>query len=257
MQQKRVKNLDQFRPNVLPRMSSTGPEISSFRPRVEKEVNDPLNREKLLEILSQTDRGGVIVRPDVLKLMDKKRLEEAAFRTKRGKDMFMLDSSTEIFALPGKPEQTGLLSPEQRKSKGRPTRKLKAADIALDAIEMNDNDNDIDREVTDEFAFLNESLGFSRALKVRELNLGFQSDSDSPGHTSTPTSPAKSMPSSPQKQTTGTGGNNNTSDLDQISGIMEGIVTGGDALNFFARFGSETPVKFVHLVPVENPKSYR
>ena len=255
MQQQKIKSPDQFRPNVLPRMSSTGPEVSSFRPRVHKEVNNPIKREKLLEILSQTDKGGIFVRADVLKLMDKKRVEDEAFRSKREKDMFMLDSSTEIFALPGKPEQTGLLSPEQRKTKGRSTRKQKAADSTIDALEK--KDTDIEREMTDEFAFLNESLGISRVLKVREPDLGFLSDSDSPGHTTTPTSPAKSVPSSPQKQTAGTVGSNNTSDLDQIAGIMEGIVTGGDALNFFARFGADTPVKFVHLVLVEDFKLYR
>ncbi len=32
------------------------------------------------------------------------------------------------------------------------------------------------------------------------------------------------------------------SDLDQISAIMSGIHTGNDAINFFARYGSDTPV---------------
>ena len=255
MQQKKITSPDQFRPNVLPRMSNTSPIASSFCPRVHKEVNDPTKREKLLEILSQTDKGGIILRPDILKLMDKKRAEEVAFRSKREKNMFMLDSSAEIFELPGKPEQTGLLSPEQRKTKGRSARKHRAAEITVCALEV--KETDIQTEKTDEFAFLNESLGISRVFKVREPGLGCLSDSDSPGHTSTPTSPAKPMLSSPQKQTAGAVGSNNTSDLDQIAGIMEGIVTGSDALNFFARFGSDTPVKFVHLVLVEDLKLYR
>ena len=69
------------------------------------------------------------------------------------------------------------------------------------------------------------------------------------------TSPTKTAQGHAQR--VAAGGSNNTSDLDQIAGIMEGIVTGGDALNFFARFGSETPVKFIHLVLVEDPKIYR
>lgn len=32
------------------------------------------------------------------------------------------------------------------------------------------------------------------------------------------------------------------SDLDQISAIMEGISTGDEAINFFARYGADTPV---------------
>lgn len=35
----------------------------------------------------------------------------------------------------------------------------------------------------------------------------------------------------------------------QVATLMAGIVTGADAINFFARFGSETLVKFMHMVP--------
>ena len=83
MQPKKVKTLDQFRPNVLPRLSSTSPEKSSFVQRTSGDVSESLKREKLLEILSQTDKGSVIVRPDVLKLMEKKRLEEKLIRMEK------------------------------------------------------------------------------------------------------------------------------------------------------------------------------
>ena len=261
MQPKKIKSLDQFRPNVLPRLSSTSPEKSSFIAKAAGEMSDTMKREKLLEILSQTDKGSAIVRPDVLKLMERKRLEDVAFRTKREKEMFVLDAGTDIFALPGKPEQSGLLSPEQRKSKGRTTRKLKVTDIAADTS-YDEKEAIIEKDI-DEFAFLNESLGITRAIKIREVEVEL-TDTDSPGYNSSdPPSPGKTMQNnnnSPTKQaTSGTtsGGSNNTSDLDQIAGIMEGIVTGGDALNFFARFGSETPVKFVHLVQVDDAKRYR
>lgn len=51
--------------------------------------------------------------------------------------------------------------------------------------------------------------------------------------------------------------NQTSSDLDKIASIMEGIKTGDDAINFFARFGAESPVKFVHLYAVNDPKVYR
>ena len=43
---------------------------------------------------------------------------------------------------------------------------------------------------------------------------------------------------------------------DEVAVIMAGIKTSDDAINFFARFGSETPVKFVHLVLDRNAKVY-
>lgn len=256
MQSKKIKHLDQFRPNVLPQLSRTMPEKSSVSSFMRTELEETLQREKLLELLSETERGAVTERPDILKLMEKKRLDELAHRTKRQKDMFVLDGSTDIFALPGKPEQAGLLSPEHRRSKGRLIRKSKAIDI------VNDGSPDLKQKGGeaggDDFSFLNESLGITRAVVT---NTDFESDNEmnvsmtSMGLGTAITSPTK-IPQG-QVQRVAPGGSNNTSDLDQIAGIMEGIVTGGDALNFFARFGSETPVKFIHLVLAEDPKNYR
>jgi dynein heavy chain len=47
-----------------------------------------------------------------------------------------------------------------------------------------------------------------------------------------------------------------TAEEDEVDVIMAGIKTSDDAINFFARFGSETPVKFVHLVHDRNAKTY-
>ena len=46
------------------------------------------------------------------------------------------------------------------------------------------------------------------------------------------------------------------SDIDEVSVIMAGIKTSDDAINFFARFGSETPVKFIDLVENNDEKNY-
>lgn len=46
------------------------------------------------------------------------------------------------------------------------------------------------------------------------------------------------------------------SDIDEVSAIMAGIKTSDDAINFFARFGSETPVKIIDLVQNNDDKVY-
>jgi hypothetical protein len=253
--QKKVKHLDQFRPNVLPRMLSTSPE--KYGSQALSEADNSLQREKLLELLSQTENGVVAERPDVMKLMGKKQAENTAFRKNREKEMFNLSAEFDTFALPGKPLQTGLLSAEQRQSKVRTTRKLKVTDITNESS-MEEKDMSMDKPVEEEFAFLNESLGMSKSAKLQKLSVQTDDmDMESPINSPTNASVKVNVQSQSQKQAAGNSGSHNTSDLDQIAGIMESIVTGGDALNFFARFGSETPVKFVHLIQVEDSKIYR
>ena len=46
------------------------------------------------------------------------------------------------------------------------------------------------------------------------------------------------------------------SDVDEVNVIMAGIKTSDDAINFFARFGSETPVKFIDLIENKDQKVY-
>lgn len=45
-------------------------------------------------------------------------------------------------------------------------------------------------------------------------------------------------------------------DNDEVAAIMAGIKTSNDAINFFARYGSETPVKFVTLIQNPDPRVY-
>ena len=47
------------------------------------------------------------------------------------------------------------------------------------------------------------------------------------------------------------------SDADEVDRIMSTIHTGEDAINFFARFGSDTPLKFVNLFQIDDPKEFR
>lgn len=257
MQQKKVKHLDQFRPNVLPQLSRTVPEKIPVGVQKKNQQEDSYSREKLLEILSQTQSGVAKDRPDVMKQMEKIRLENVASRLKRAKHLYVLDESVNIFALPGKPEQAGLLSPEHRRSKSRHGRKSKVTDVSYETSP------DLKQKATDhitagDFGFLNDSLGISQSVKLTVDVDGLSQSNEFPspsGVTGNPQTSTKRFATQSQKMNSVT--SNNTSDLDQIAGILEGITTGGDALNFFARYGSETPVKFVHLVQVEDPKAYR
>ena len=47
-----------------------------------------------------------------------------------------------------------------------------------------------------------------------------------------------------------------TADLDEASVILSGLQTSEDAINFFARYGSETGVKFIHLQELKHTKEY-
>lgn len=47
------------------------------------------------------------------------------------------------------------------------------------------------------------------------------------------------------------------SDADEVDRIMQSIRTGEDVINFFARYGSDTPLKFVNLVRVTDPREFR
>jgi hypothetical protein len=259
MQQKKVKHLDQFRPNVLPQLSRTVPEKVSTGAQRKNQQDDSYNREKLLEILSQTQSGIAKDRPDVMKQMEKKRLENVAFRLKREKQMFVLDDSVDIFALPGKPEQAGLLSPEHRRSKSRNGRKLRVTDASYESSSPDLKQKGADHFTAGDFGFLNDSLGISHSLKLTvDIDVLSQSnDFLSPPALAAGDPQTSTKRSATQSQKMNSVTSNNTSDLDQIAGILQGITTGGDALNFFARYGSETPVKFVHLVQVDDPKIFR
>ena len=47
------------------------------------------------------------------------------------------------------------------------------------------------------------------------------------------------------------------SDSDEVDRIMLNIHTGEDAINFFARYGSDTPLKFVNLFQLKDSKDFR
>jgi hypothetical protein len=149
------------------------------------------------------------------------------------------------FALPGRPEQVAVHSAFQR------SRAAKVKKIAV-KVETSQEEpfkthgdaegaggetkKDDEQEQQHEFAFLPEAMG-----KPKPTSWGASEQKA----TSTSARPAAAH------------GHGQTADLDEASVILHGITTSEEAINFFARFGSETGVKFVHLQRVEDPKEFR
>ena len=244
-----TKALDPSRPNLLPKVhAGRTPEKSPLRTTTGLEFDDVVQRQKLLQLLSQPDKtGGTRERTDIVKLMEQKRLEEAAHRKVRERDMFNLESeSMDAFILPGRPVPIGLLSPENKKSKGRASTKLQ---VQLE-VSTDEGDGKPSKETKEEheFAFLPDALGTVRSpTKKPEQTLMIDPADDGSGENPAAADADATQPPPPPKPTDGGRGKGTTSDLDEIDGILEGIKTGSDAVHFFARYGSETPVKFVHL----------
>jgi hypothetical protein len=146
------------------------------------------------------------------KLDPLKKLEESieTLRRSHEQEMFKLDQSAVMsFTLPGRPDASTLIPRKKAKS-----RKIKVNEISHEAPVAGNS-----TIKAKEFAFLPVAIGL---VSRDESNLG----------TTTKSSIVDG------------GSNRNLSDLDEIANIMDGIKTGSDAINFFARFGSDTPVSY-------------
>ena len=222
-----IKPLDPFRPNVLPRLVTDGdsPKHAPFTESAAvKGSFSPASGK--LESFSKTTadlkQTQTVTRSEVKSKYEQLRAKEEEIRREREKQMFVIDkaSSFDAFALPGKPEMSTVLRADKKKSKT--STKIKPVEVVTDSSTVEVN----------EFSFLAGVMGAAPS-PVRPDSVKKSSGADSPVK----------------------GGQ--TSDLDEVSEIMANIKTGIDAINFFARYGSDTPVKFVDLVQVDDPKVYR
>jgi dynein heavy chain len=162
-----------------------------------------------------------------------KKNEKTMHSTTLNPSMFKIDQSDlSEFSLPKKLLSQTIIPRDIKKREQKSNAVKKSSKSFEFAKEM------ADTEIEQEYAFLPNALGRSKQqetveeIKQMEELVGINN-----------TKPSN------------TGGGKN-SDLDEVSVIMSGIHTSYDAINFFARFGSETPVKFVHLVQQSDPKSY-
>jgi len=134
----------------------------------------------------------------------------------RTNELFNVDyASLNAFSLPSKPEKlsTGIIN----------TTRKKITVKANETAEQKLPEEDI--SMYDEYHFLPEAMGSPRQPKD---NVGDSFD--------------------PSRGNFAGKVNNRKQDLNEVDDIMARILTGDDAVNFFARYGSETPVKFVHLI---------
>jgi dynein heavy chain, axonemal len=149
--------------------------------------------------------------------------------------MFHIDASQlDTFALPKRQGTSSILNIDsKRKSQSRTTKireETKSATV----------DN-----AQEQFAFLSTAMG-KEPRPTNSIIEGTQSAAQSP------------TAATQQDKARMINRNNDgkSSDVDEVSVIMAGINTSDDAINFFARFGSETPVKFVHLIQDQDAKTY-
>jgi dynein heavy chain len=143
-------------------------------------------------------------------------------------NMFALDYKKD-FSLPRKSTLSTILPKVNRKEK---TKKTKTAAVSEEAADTVTPSSELRAE--NAFSFLSGALG----KQVSDVDEGMSGRIKG------------KPPQSPTK-------NNDTSDVDEVSVIMNKILTSDDAINYFARFGSETPVKFVHLIENSDKKVYQ
>ncbi len=168
------------------------------------------------------------IHADIISKM--KKSENLLMSTTLNASMFKIDQSDlNEFSLPRKlPPHT--IMPRDAKRKDKLTKKTKSFEFTKDVSDV--------QEVEREYSFLPNALGRPKRQEIEEPT--GEEDIETPHNL---------------KKISATG-NGQNSDLDEVSVIMSGIHTSYDAINFFARFGSETPVKFVHLVQESDPKNY-
>ena len=145
----------------------------------------------------------------------KKTLEASIAKSKSltGNDLFDVDHKTlGDFALPGKPEAKTII-PASTRSRMSKAKAAKAVDTEDAAPEPS---------TEHEYRFLPQAMILDTPQKYL-------------------------VPSTDETTNHNRDTNQSSSDLDKIASIMESIKTGDDAINFFARFGAESPVSAIAL----------
>ena len=134
----------------------------------------------------------------------------ARSQSMKGGELFEMDQHQMIgdFSLPGKPESLTIIPPSSRSKMSR----AKAAKAVVDVIP---SDNETVSE--HEYKFLPQAMLLDIPEKYNQ--------------------PSNSSVSNANRDT-----NQSSSDLEKITSIMESLKTGDDAINFFARFGADSPV---------------
>jgi hypothetical protein len=209
---RKAKIPDPSRSNTLPRFL-TEDDIPSTEKSAKKFLSSSLNkvdRDEIKHLLKSQDNPSA-----TLKRIEEKKLAELEKRKKHENEIYTLDLSPieNTFGLPGKPISRTTLPPEFAK-RTQHRRAQKHSSLS--------SEKSVAQEAVSPSAkhFLPDLLGLDDVTPPAQQA-------------------ASMLPSSGD-------GNRPLSDLDQISAIMSGIHTGNEAINFFARYGSDTPVSHAY-----------
>ena len=235
----KVKLLDTSRSNTLPKYITSGDNDlgrSSTRGPTASDI-----QQMLLE--SKGSEGDILQNhPEMSQRMETANQDQRDIRKAREKEIFLLDRNPlDTFALPGKPESSVMLPAKQ--TKAVKVRKLKVTEISQ---EDPGPTTEVNTVTPNQFSFLATAMG----IKDEDVEFGEGMMESKVDFSGSKTAPAKGQTDRPA-------GGGQTADLDEASAILSGLETGEDAINFFARFGSDSGVKFVHLEEVNDPKEFR
>ena len=207
--QRKQKALDRYRPNTLPRFQAEN-NIGNGTDLPDLARNKERKRAMIREMMKIDAENNSLSSKTMSPLKRIRETVQADLKA-REKEMFSLDrTSLDTFALPGKPEPSSMMPNDNKRSSHTVARKtIRSAEATLETAPGN--------FTTKEFSFLPYALG-STTPDIETSN-AIAEIGNSERRNDRP-----------------------LSDLEEISEIMGRIHTGDDAINFFARFGSDTPV---------------
>jgi dynein heavy chain len=228
----RIKVPSQDRPSTLPRYlpDKTDARLNDI------DNEDAMNeqRQKIREMLASTremaSKGGTFnAATSTLSSNNVPGMSQAPER----KDIYTLDKNVfETFVLPGRQQGPTVMKKKAADRGGKTTVRINVVDAGKDETPL---------PAAAPKNFLSAMLGHKPASRVDEEDISGQGSKEEPG----------------AEHGTSGGGNARRDDADEVERIMSTIHNGEDAINFFARYGSETPLKFVNLVQFDDPKEFR
>ena len=231
-------NIDPNRANTLPRFlpdDERMPQANGRPVGVTDATLQEKQRDLIKDIINKGENNASTKpnREEMLAQIQRDREQESMNRTQQERDIYTLDYKQidGTFLLPGKPEPPSVIS---RADKARS--KVKTMKVSVS--------QEVPSGTVKEFSFLPGALGVNPATR------------------NTLASPVGGKVEQSGLLEDGENGTNaeedkgKDQDKDEVTRIMSGIHSGSDAINFFARFGSDTPVKFVTLVQVNDDKVF-
>ena len=232
------KPLDLNRSNTIPKYIVD--EKVDITSNILDETKQKEQRDKLSEMLTSGELGKITMnigsknsveiggRPTIIRPSDEKT-----------SDIYKLDTKAfDTFALPGRPSAVTLSKTDKMKSK------------IIQKIPVQTISQEEPAKVESKpFAFLPGLMGRKVETPAASTTNHNTAGSNSPQtiDMNNNTIDTKADTKQPKKQEA----------MDETEAIMQNIKTGEDAINFFARYGGDTPVKFVYLVQVDDTKEFR